>query len=79
MRKLAIIVPLLALLAGTIWFAISQWEAVDFAAIPGWGYAAMALGGLFSLVVGGGLMALVFYSARHGYDEAAGGERRREE
>jgi hypothetical protein len=28
----------------------------------------MALGVVFSLVVGIGLMALVFYSSRHGYD-----------
>ena len=30
---------------------------------------AMILGTMFSLVVGCGLMALVFYSSRHGYDE----------
>jgi hypothetical protein len=29
----------------------------------------MALGIFFSLIVGGGLMALMFYSSRHGYDE----------
>ena len=32
----------------------------------------MGLGILFSLVVGCGLMALVFYSNRHGYDDEAG-------
>jgi hypothetical protein len=32
-------------------------------------YVAMALGVFFSLVVGCGLMALLFYSARHGYDD----------
>jgi hypothetical protein len=31
----------------------------------------MFLGLLFSLLVGCGLMALMFYSSRHGYDEAA--------
>jgi len=31
----------------------------------------MALGIFFSLVVGVGLMALVFYSSRAGYDERA--------
>jgi hypothetical protein len=31
----------------------------------------MALGVVFSLVVGIGLMALVFYSSRSGYDEPA--------
>lgn len=33
------------------------------------GWTAMALGVTFSLVVGCGLMALVFYSSRKGYDE----------
>jgi hypothetical protein len=27
------------------------------------------LGGTLSVIVGGGLMWLVFYSSRHGYDE----------
>jgi hypothetical protein len=35
----------------------------------------MWLGIVFSLVVGCGLMALVFYSSRHGYDEAVYNER----
>ena len=33
------------------------------------GYAAMILGIVFSLLVGCGLMGLLFYSSRHGYDE----------
>jgi hypothetical protein len=33
------------------------------------GYIAMALGIFFSLVIGIGLMTLVFYSSRAGYDE----------
>jgi len=42
-------------------------------AIPFYGYVAIAGGVLFSLLVGGGLMALVFYSNRHGYDDLSGG------
>jgi hypothetical protein len=34
----------------------------------------MTLGVVFSLVVGCGLMALLFYSSRHGYDEPHHGE-----
>jgi hypothetical protein len=34
------------------------------------GYVAMTLGVVVSLAVGFGLMALVFYSSRKGYDEA---------
>jgi hypothetical protein len=33
------------------------------------GYLAMALGGFFSLLLGGGLMALLFFSSRKGFDE----------
>ena len=36
----------------------------------------MGLGIVFSLIVGCGLMALVFYSSRHGYDDAANLDRR---
>ena len=38
-------------------------------AIPYYGWFAIAGGIIFSLIVGCGLMALMFYSARHGYDE----------
>lgn len=33
------------------------------------GWIAMAIGVVFSMAVGIGLMALVFFSARHGYDD----------
>ena len=68
MRKLGIIVPLAALLAAAVWFALYSWTAIEGPPIPTEGYVAMWLGIVFSLVVGIGLMALVFYSSRHGYD-----------
>ena len=34
------------------------------------GWIALSLGTFFSLIVGCGLIALVFYSSRHGYDDA---------
>jgi hypothetical protein len=37
--------------------------------MPPAGYIAMTLGIVFSVVIGCGLMALVFYSSRYGYDE----------
>jgi len=37
--------------------------------MPGWGYAFLAGGIVFGLLVGCGLMALAFYSSRRGYDE----------
>jgi hypothetical protein len=67
---------LLAMLAASIWYAYGLWTAVETADLPVELYVAMAGGVLFSIVVGGGLMALLFYSHRHGYDDAASGERR---
>ena len=75
MRKLLIIVPLLALLALSIWFAVAAWVRLGGEPIPFYGYVAIAGGVLFSLLVGGGLMALVFYSSRHGYDDLSGGDK----
>jgi hypothetical protein len=73
MRKLLVAVPLLALLAFSVWFAVAAWVHLGGDAIPFYGYVAIAGGVLFSLLVGGGLMALVFYSNRHGYDDLSGG------
>jgi len=69
MRKFAVIVPLIALLAVTVWFAVYSWNAIDGPPLPTGGYVAMALGVIFSILVGCGLMALVFCSSRHGYDD----------
>ncbi len=62
-------VPLFALLVAAGWYAARAWISVSGPSVPTAGYVAMALGIGFSLVVGCGLMALLFYSNRHGYDE----------
>jgi formate hydrogenlyase subunit 3/multisubunit Na+/H+ antiporter MnhD subunit len=67
----AIVVPLLVILIAAVWFAARAWVSVEGPPMPKTGYVAMALGVIFSLVVGIGLIALVFYSSRHGYDEQA--------
>jgi TRAP-type C4-dicarboxylate transport system permease small subunit len=46
------------------------WTSTD-TSVPASGYIALVLGVVFSLVVGVGLMALVFYSSRKNYDEPA--------
>ena len=46
------------------------WTIGD-ADVPTYGYVAMVFGVIFSLAFGVGLMALVFYSSRKGYDEPA--------
>lgn len=75
MRAL-LVVALFALLALAVWFATAAWERLGGDAIPFYGYVAIVGGVLFSLLIGGGLMALVFYSSRHGYDDLSGGDAR---
>ena len=64
-----ILVVLLALLAATMVVAYLGWTLGSDADVPASGYVAMALGVIVSLAVGFGLMALIFYSSRAGYDE----------
>jgi TRAP-type C4-dicarboxylate transport system permease small subunit len=70
MGKLLIVASLLGLFALAVWVAYRQWTlaAVD---MPGWGWAMLLIGGGLLLMIGFGLMALMFYSSRHGYDEGA--------
>jgi hypothetical protein len=69
MRKFALAAPLLALLVVAMWYAAQSWTALEGPDMPTGLYVAMILGILFSILIGSGLMALVFYSSRHGYDE----------
>ena len=66
-----IVIALMALLGASLYYAYGIWTALGAADMPGWMYAAMAGGVVFSLLVGGGLMGLVFYSSRAGYDDEA--------
>ena len=66
---IALVVALFAMLVAAGWHAMTAWSGVNGAPMPTTGYVAMTLGIVFSLVVGCGLMALLFYSSRHGYDE----------
>jgi hypothetical protein len=64
-----VLLALLALLAGVGFVAYAGWTRDGDFAMPAAGYVALALGVAFSLVVGIGLMALLFYSSRAGYDQ----------
>jgi hypothetical protein len=61
---------LAALLIGTAIWSMSAWNATSGVEMGGHGWIALGLGTFFSLLIGCGLMALMFYSSRHGYDEA---------
>jgi len=66
MKSFFLILVLLAVLAATLWWGIYAWNSVDVE-MSIHGYIAMILGIVFSLVIGCGLMALMFYSSCHGY------------
>lgn len=72
MRKIILIAALGALLATAIAVSARTWWRIGDVEMSIQGVAALVLGALFSLLLGGGLMALMFYSSRHGHDEAAG-------
>jgi hypothetical protein len=69
MKAALTIFVLLAFLAGAVWVGHYGWESAGDVTMPAWGWWMMGLGIFFTVVVGGGLMALVFYSSRAGYDE----------
>jgi hypothetical protein len=58
-------------LAGIIWWDWSVFSAIGFA-MPAVGWVAMGIGVVLTIAVGCGLMFLIFYSNRHGYDDAVG-------
>ncbi len=66
---IAILTGLIGILAAALWFAADAWISISGPPMPAVGYVAMILGVVISLLVGCGLMALLFYSSRHGYDE----------
>jgi hypothetical protein len=72
----ALVVVLLSLLVAATLFAVRSWTSIEGPPMPQVGYVAMTIGVAFSLLLGIALMALLFYSSRHGYDERASGERR---
>jgi hypothetical protein len=73
MRVIALVVPLLMILAASVWWAVALWISVEGPPMPASGHVAMWLGIIFSLLIGCGLMALMFFSSRRGYDDRARG------
>jgi hypothetical protein len=64
----ALITALVALLGAAGWYAY-QGLVVPGEPMPSDGYIALTIGAVFSIIVGAGLMALLFVSSRRGYDE----------
>ncbi len=72
---IVLVVVLFGILAGACWYAAHAWMSVDGPQMPASGYIFMTLGVVLSLLVGFGLMGLIFYSSRHGYDEQGNDQR----
>jgi hypothetical protein len=66
MKTVLLTVVLGGLLAIVMFGVLTDWDA---SAMSVHGWIALALGTVLTLALGGGLMALVFHSARKGYDD----------
>ena len=66
MKVFLLTITLGGILAIVMFGVLTGWDA---SAMSVHGWVALSLGTFLSLAVGGGLMALVFYSARKGYDD----------
>jgi uncharacterized membrane protein YuzA (DUF378 family) len=74
MRTTALVISLFVILGAAVWWAVGLWTSVEGPPMPVAGHVAMWLGIVFSLVIGCGLMALMFFSSRRGYDDRARGD-----
>jgi len=70
-RSAFVLVVLLGLLAASAAVALWIWRELGEVAIGAHGLIAIGLGAVLTFALGAGLMALMFFSARRGYDERA--------
>ncbi|WP_295849316.1 hypothetical protein [Tardiphaga sp.] len=66
-----LLTTLFAMLVFAIVWGMLAWTSAEGAEMSIHGWIALTLGTTFSLVIGCGLMALMFYSSRSGYDDTA--------
>jgi len=69
MRTVLLFLALGGMLVASLALAAYLWWDMGQVEMGVHGLIALILGALFSLALGGGLMALVFYSHRRGYDD----------
>ena len=53
----------------SLWYAVKVWTSMSGVHMSGWGWLFLVLGIVVTIALGAGLMALVFYSSRHDYDQ----------
>jgi hypothetical protein len=71
MAKWAVIIGAVLLVGVMVAAIVPMWVATAGMGMSSAGYSAVVLMIVFCFAVGGGLMFLIFYSARQGYDDAA--------
>jgi hypothetical protein len=69
MKNVILVLALAGILALAVFGAHRAWSALEDVAISTNGLIALGLGITITLALGVGLMFLVFYSSRHGYDD----------
>jgi hypothetical protein len=76
-RRFSLMLAAAGLLAVAALLALGvyTWQSLGDVPMDANGYIALVLGVIGTVALGGGLMALLFYSNRHGYDDAAGGKK----
>jgi hypothetical protein len=52
----------------SLWYAVRVWSSMAGVHMSGFGWLFLVLGVVVTIALGAGLMALVFYSARHDMD-----------
>jgi hypothetical protein len=69
--QVVLLAALIILLGLSIIWAVSAWNDASSVEMSVHGWIALGLGTFFSLLIGCGLMALMFYSDRSGHDDVA--------
>jgi hypothetical protein len=63
------LVILTGFFGASLWYAVRVWGAMAGVPMSGFGWTFLVLGVVVTVGLGAGLMALVFYSSRHDYDQ----------
>lgn len=69
-NAIAMLALFVMLVFAVIWASMA-WTAGSAVPMSGHGWAALTIGVVFSLIIGCGLMALMFYSSHSGHDDVA--------